>query len=97
MKRLVRECLRLIPGVGIQIPPNLSDGCPALVPERMIPSSLDGIGVEQMREIQTCMVGSKMKCNNRCLVVRTLCGFKYVRLSHDAYTVMVEVFLFFFF
>jgi FO synthase len=33
MKRLVRECARLIPGVGIQIPPNLADWWVELVRE----------------------------------------------------------------
>jgi FO synthase len=33
MKRLVRECRRLLPGVGIQIPPNLSDWWLPLVRE----------------------------------------------------------------
>ena len=31
MKRLVAECARLMPGVGIQIPPNLADWWPELV------------------------------------------------------------------
>jgi FO synthase len=33
MKRLVRECVRLMPGVGIQVPPNLSDWWSELVGE----------------------------------------------------------------
>ena len=33
MRRLVRECRRLMPGVGIQIPPNLADWWPELVRE----------------------------------------------------------------
>jgi FO synthase len=33
IKRLVRECKRLMPDVGIQIPPNLSDWWPELVEE----------------------------------------------------------------
>ncbi|MEJ7750986.1 MAG: 5-amino-6-(D-ribitylamino)uracil--L-tyrosine 4-hydroxyphenyl transferase CofH [Thermoleophilaceae bacterium] len=33
MRRLVRECRRLMPGVGVQIPPNLSDWWLALVDE----------------------------------------------------------------
>jgi FO synthase len=31
MRRLVREARRLLPGVGVQVPPNLSDHWPALV------------------------------------------------------------------
>jgi FO synthase len=31
MERLVRECRRLMPGVGVQIPPNLADWWPRLV------------------------------------------------------------------
>jgi FO synthase len=31
MKRLIGECLRLMPGVGIQVPPNLADWWPELV------------------------------------------------------------------
>src|SRR4051794_39088290 len=33
MKRLIAECRRLMPGVGIQVPPNLADWWPELVEE----------------------------------------------------------------
>jgi FO synthase len=33
MKRLIAECKRLMPGVGIQVPPNLADWWPQLVDE----------------------------------------------------------------
>jgi len=31
MKRLIGECLRLMPGIGVQVPPNLADWWPELV------------------------------------------------------------------